>query len=277
MAYLIYDTESIIDRERLIRTEGLDRPGVTGDREQLIDKKLEEVCTDKGKEAGCFIPVTYHAPVCAVMLLVDNQLNYMAHRVIAHTKDGKPDFERNTNEYWSLYNQARQSNPGQLTLVDFNGCSFDSPMMEQAGIAYGADLSQWLYLDTKAWDDPRNRNYFKARLDLYQFLVGRSGNRDGSLNFWSRLIGLPGKLDTEGDSVAALMKAHDGLERVKTYCCADVCNTYGILFQTLHSMRMVTTGWRCPIFHDTIAKMAAGMGPEMQTFQRYCLADGPLF
>ncbi len=273
--YLIYDTETMVDPDRLVRVEALNRPGVVGTREELIAKKLDDICKDKGKEAGCFIPVTYHAPVCAVMLLVDDQLNYRAHRVIANTKDGKPDFARNTVEFWDLYNSAKKDGP--LTLVDFNGHCFDSPLMEMAGIEYGADLSQWLMLDAKGWDDPRSRFYFKPRLDLYQFLVGRTGNKYGDLNFWSRLCGLPGKLDTTGDNVAELLKAQNGLERVTTYCVADVANTYGLLFQVLYAMRMIPTNWRCPAFHATIEKLMVGQGAEMQTLQRFCLSDGPLF
>ena len=265
MSYLIWDTETDTAYDRIARTE---RPTLAAGEtpRQAADRFLDELCKQKNGDRACFVPARLQVPNTIGMLLVDNQMQYQHHKVIANrTFDNKPDYKANTEQFWQLYNEAFD-NFGAPSLVDFNGLHFDCPLMEVAGLEYGCNMSRWLAFNTKSWEDPRGSFAHQRHIDLFAFLSTRA-QVGGSLSYWSRLIGLPGKLDTDGSMVQSLLATPDGHNQVADYCMCDVLNTYGLLFHILRSMNELPTSFQgSPAFEDTMRRIAAGRGPELQKF-----------
>jgi hypothetical protein len=270
MSYLIWDTETDTAYDRIMRTE---RPvlGAGESTVQAVDRVLKELCDQKNQsyDRPCFTPARFHVPNTIGLLQVDEQLRYQRHLVIANrTIDNKPDYAANARQFWNCYNSAYDESNQNLVLVDFNGLHFDCPLMEVAGLENGCDLSRWYAFGNKSWEDPRGAFAHQRHIDLFAFLSTRA-QVGGGLSYWSRLIGLPGKLDTDGAMVQDMLKTADGHQRVADYCMCDVLNTYGLLFHILHCMGHTPTSFTGPVFEDTMRRVAQGRGSELQKFVQF--------
>ncbi len=263
MNYLIVDIETTIDLERVVRTENEGVPSGTT-FEGCAEKTLARICSEQGVEVKeCFIPARFHAPVVAVLLLVDDQMRYLNHLVVAG-RDTK-DVTRRT---WA----AILAQLGTSTLVSFNGLKFDMPVLEVCALDYEVPIPGWFRVGVKPWDDIRHPASL-GHLDLYHYLAAK-GNLGGSLSFWSRNASLPGKITTTGASVAEILKKVDGIEALTSYCCCDVLNTYGLLYRVLYCAGLVSADYRGPIFEDTLERMMVGRGSEVRDFRNLYASNG---
>ena len=275
MSYLIFDIEGIIHPQRLLRVESLQK-GLGDTEDTLVASAVERLCaTEKlrSPDKDCFVPARFHAPTTIAMLLVDDQLRYLAHITAAHRIDHGPDFKKNTETFWQAYAYAKKTYP-ECKLVTFGGTSYDLTVLEVTALEYGIPMPGWMVMDQPAYADPRNVFSTKAHLDLSTYL---SKSKGGTLAYYSRLIGLPGKLETSGSSVAGMIRdgAHD---QVTTYCWLDVVNLYGVFMNTLWVAGMTPAGYRGnPIFEDVMAKCFAGLGPEAKKFQDHYALNGQPF
>ncbi len=268
MPFLICDTETKPDITRLLTTCDW-RGRLKGSNEEVAAKLMEELCANQKDPTNCFTPARYHTPVVATLLLVNNDMSYIQHAVVAGH-----DAKANTHKIWECLKTCREKYGS--TLVTFNGLTFDMPMLEVNGLAHGADLSFWYEFDVKAWLDPRGAIAQTVHLDLYSFLAGK-GRIGGDLSYWARLNGLPGKLDTNGAMVAEMIaKANNkaGLDQVIDYNLCDVLNTYGLLYRVLYTMRRVATDWDGPTFLSVAEKLTAGRGDETKKFMDLIHAHG---
>jgi hypothetical protein len=265
MPFLITDTETKPDNKRILATCDW-RGRLHGSEDEVAAQLLAEMCQNQVKTPDqCFTPARFHKPVAAVMLLVNDDLSYMHHAVLEDT-----DTKKLVTSFWGGYQWCRRER--NATLVTFNGLSFDMPMMEVNGLVHGVDLSFWYEFDVKAWLDPRGPIAQTVHLDLYSFLAGK-GRIGGDLNFWSRLFGLPGKLDSNGAMVSEMLAKQDGLAQVADYCICDTLNAYGVLCELLHCMGRAPHGWRKHM-DDVAGKMAVGRGAEVKKFIDLVNADG---
>ncbi len=263
MNYLITDIETTIDLERVVRTENEGGPlGVS--LEDTANRILTEICAKQDtKDQACFVPARFHAPVVVTLLLVDEQMRYRNHLIVAG-RDPKDV----TRRAWS----AIQAQLGTSTLVTFNGLRFDMPVLEVCALDYGVQIPTWFKLGVKPWEDIRHPSY-AGHLDLFSYLSSKA-SLGGSLSFWSRTAGMPGKVTTTGASVAEVLKKADGIEALSDYCTCDVLNTYGLLFRLLYCAGYLAADYRGPIFEDTLARMMAGRGPEVRAFRDLYASEG---
>lgn len=106
------------------------------------------------------------------------------------------------------------------TLVTWNGRRFDVPLLCLRALALGVPLPSW-YQRAGA----RHRYRHDAHLDVKDYLadMGASG-AIGSLGQIATLIGLPGKMGTDGSSVAKMV-SEGRLDEVHRYCLSDVAQT----------------------------------------------------
>lgn len=266
MPYLIFDIEGRVSLKRTMRTERLKAPD-GGSMEATVNEFIERTCLEKDrtKDRACFAPARFHEPVSVVMLLVDDQLRYISHQVIDHhDQHGHPEPAKIAGHAWEIIRWARKTHSARL--VTFAGCRYDIPVLEATAFEHGMDIGFWFNPDAKVWENGRSDRAPEVHLDLLSVLTGPS-YMGGGLNFWSRLCGLPGKLDTEGDMVQEMLRNRQ-IDRISDYCLCDVLNTYGLLFHMLFSMRQIPASHTGnPIFRDTLTRMIAGRGPEAQRFE----------
>lgn len=271
--YLILDTESDVDQDRLLRTYPHGGRFI-GSKDHICDQIKQEICRERDPNASpdCFIPARYHSPNTVMGLLVDRQLNYQAHYLLnQQLPDGRPDVKAITTNFWGLVAHAVDNG---VCVVDFNGLGFDFPMMEACGLEHGVNMACWFLEDPKFWTDPRGGGALRYHLDLYSYLAGK-GRGGGGLDWWAKLVGLPGKIASHGDDVQAMLKHATGLADVADYCTCDVLNTYGLLYRVLFCRGLVTTDWRGPTFERTMTLMATGRGKEVQRFIDLYRAGNP--
>ncbi len=282
MPYLIFDIETVVDGERILRTEKpapqpVVRPGTNTldyeTREEMIAREVDRLCKLDPKVAdgskSCFIPARYQSPVVICLLLVNDDMSYMGHWRIANTKPGvvptlpEPDTLANTQAFWAGFKWACD-NHSPLVLTSFGGANFDMPVLEANALEAGIQTNNWFVFNKPSYQNPRLLAGSDMHLDLSSY-IGQS--RGGSLSFWSRLIGLPGKLDTTGAMVAEMLKAQGGLDSVIAYCSVDLLNTYGLLFETKFVAGLLPASYKKnPIFEDVMNKVLTGLGPEANRF-----------
>jgi len=103
-------------------------------------------------------------------------------------------------------------------LVTFNGRRFDLPVLAARGMRHGVQLP-YLFEEAVA-----HRYRADRHCDLADQLSDHGAARQCRLDIWARTIGMPGKLGTSGEDVAALIAAGER-EKVDRYCLCDVAQT----------------------------------------------------
>jgi hypothetical protein len=106
-------------------------------------------------------------------------------------------------------------------LVTFNGRRFDLPVLGARCMRYGLSFS------VRSSKDVSFRFSTDGHFDVSDWLSNYGAGQGASLDVWSKLIGFPGKLDVGGAQVEELVAAGE-IDRVRSYCLADVAQTWGV-------------------------------------------------
>ncbi len=259
--YLIFDVEGVYDRSRVMAWANA--PGETP--EETFDRLTEK---------GTKLSVALSRPVVVTMLVVDAHLQYVTHVNLAdRTGCNLP------HQFWSMVEQG-YANGMFKHMVTFAGSAYDVPVLEMAGLACGASMGWWMNAQMKRWDSPRLSGMGPVfHWDLKDILATKPIN-GATMSFWSRMAGWPGKVDTAGDQVEALLAKplpDDGtdpaMQQLIDYCTCDVLNTYGVLQMYLHAGMALERSHRGPLHplaRTVVQMMTAGRGQECQTFVRLC-------
>jgi 3'-5' exonuclease len=123
-------------------------------------------------------------------------------------------------------------------IVSWNGGGFDLPVLHYRGMLHGVRAARY-------WDQGEDDREFKwnnyisryhaRHLDLMDLLALYQPRGAAPLDDFARLLGFPGKLGLEGSQVWQAWQ--DGrLAQVRSYCEADVANTY-LVFLRFQLMR----------------------------------------
>ena len=127
-------------------------------------------------------------------------------------------------------------------MVSWNGGGFDLPVLHYRGMLHGVRAARY-------WDQGEDDREFKwnnyisryhaRHLDLMDLLALYQPRGAAPLDEMARLLGFPGKLGLEGSQVWQAWQ--DGkLAQIRSYCEADVANTY-LVFLRFQLMRGVLT------------------------------------
>lgn len=114
------------------------------------------------------------------------------------------------------------------TLVSWNGCGFDLPVLHYRGLIHGVTAARYWesgHNDQNfRWNNYLSR-YHERHTDLMDVLSAYQMRAAAPLDELATLCGLPGKMGMSGDKVWDCILAGD-YERVSNYCETDVLNTY---------------------------------------------------
>ncbi|MCP3961324.1 MAG: hypothetical protein GY719_26045 [bacterium] len=206
MDYLIFDIETIVDRERIERAEG--------DYDAYAAKLAAKQDT-----ADPFVPWPYHRPV----VLAGAYLGQKEVKAILYL--GTP--RDIACKFWASYHHSARPAP---TLVTWNGRGFDLPVLEAEAIRWGHKLGRWMMPPgTKSWEDPRGR-FSGYHVDLMDWVANSGGAPRPSLNAYAAAIGVPGKLGTGGGDVKELHAAGE-IDSIGAYCATDVLTTLAVFLK----------------------------------------------
>ncbi|MHB8969200.1 MAG: 3'-5' exonuclease [Pirellulaceae bacterium] len=216
--YLVFDIESVADGNLVSK---LRFPGQGLEPREAIDLYRKELLEQQNSD---FIPYTYQVPVSVVIAKVSDDL-----RLLDLVALDEPEFRAHViaEHFWRGWEAYRRP-----TWVTFNGRSFDLPLMELAAFRYGISVPGWFDIQTKGYQQRRNRYNTEAHLDLHDMLTNFGATRfHGGLNLAANLLGKPGKMEVQGFMVQDLF--HDGqLAKINDYCRCDVLDTYFVFLRT---------------------------------------------
>jgi predicted PolB exonuclease-like 3'-5' exonuclease len=216
-AYIVFDTESVVDGALLARVL---YPGSDLAAEEAIARYEEE---QEGNESprGVFIPVSFHVPVAIGVARVGADFRLLD---IAALDTPRFDPRAMVTLFW----KGVQVYSG-VTLVDFNGRGFDIPLLSLAAFRFGIPCPRY-------FADP-DRFGFRYRftpkhMDLLEWLTeyGAFGLR-GGLNLLAKLLGKPGKMTTQGNQVGEMYR-EGRIQEINDYCLHDVLDTYFVFLRT---------------------------------------------
>ncbi len=215
--FIVFDTESVVDGALLSKVlfpgEGL-IPG------EAIERYRQDAGATSPDE-NVFIPVTFHVPVAIAVAKVGR--DFRIHDVACLDA---PKFDPRTmvSLFWrgvQVYSKA--------TLVDFNGRGFDLPLLALSAFRFGLSCPRY-FNDPDRWGF--RYRFTSKHVDLMEWMTEYGAYRlKGGLDLVAKMLGKPGKMDTEGSKVDA-MYARGELERINDYCLHDVLDTYFVFLRT---------------------------------------------
>ena len=216
-AYIVYDTESVVDGALLSRTL---YPQDDLDPDAAVTRFLEEK-RDGRADADPFLPVTFQVPVAIGVARVGADYRLLDLKAL-----GEDEFDPRqiVRDFWRGLGHYAGA-----VLVDFNGRGFDLPLLTMAAFRFGISCPRYFH-------DPDRfgfrYRYTSKHIDLLDWLTEYGAFRlAGGLNLLARMLGKPGKMGTSGSDVARLHR-EGKLREINDYCLHDVLDTYFVFLRT---------------------------------------------
>jgi predicted PolB exonuclease-like 3'-5' exonuclease len=216
--YLIFDIETVGDGDLIQKVrypyENLTpREAVTKYRRQLMEETGKDV-----------LPGTFVLPVSVAIAKVAADYRLTELTVLDAPAFRPQEIVRRFWQGWQHYDRP--------TLVTFNGRGYDVPIMELAAYRYGLSVPAWFNVDSKSFEQSRNRYNHDAHLDLQDLLTNFGAFRmSGGLNMLASLINKPGKSGIDGSQVQD-MYWNGQVEQINDYCRCDVLDTYFVFLRS---------------------------------------------
>ena len=216
--YLIFDIETVGDGDLIQKVrypyENLTpREAVTKYRRQLMEETGKDV-----------LPGTFVLPVSVAIAKVAADYRLTELTVLDAPAFRPQEIVRRFWQGWQHYDRP--------TLVTFNGRGYDVPIMELAAYRFGLSVPAWFNVDSKSFEQSRNRYNHEAHLDLQDLLSNFGAFRmSGGLNLLASLINKPGKSGVDGSQVQD-MYWNGQVEQINDYCRCDVLDTYFVFLRS---------------------------------------------
>lgn len=216
--YLIFDIETVGDGD-LIRKVRYPDEELTP--REAISRYRKQLLEETGKDV---LPLTFVLPVSVAIAKVAADYRLLELTVLDSPQFRPQEIVRRFWQGWHHYQRP--------TLVTFNGRGYDVPVLEVSAFRFGLSIPAWFNVDSRAFEQSRNRYNHDAHLDLQDLLTNFGSFRmNGGLNLLAHLIDKPGKAGIDGSQVQDLY--HEGhVDRINDYCRCDVLDTYFVFLRS---------------------------------------------
>ena len=216
--YLIFDIETVGDGD-LIRKVRYPDDELTP--REAAERYRRQLLEETGRDV---LPATFVLPVSVAVAKVAADFRMMDLTVLDAPAFRPQEIARRFWQGWQHY--------GRPTFVSFNGRGYDIPVMELAAFRYGLSIPAWFNVDSKSFEQSRNRYNHDSHIDLQDLLTNFGAIRlSGGLNLLANLIDKPGKSGIDGSQVQDLY--YDGhVDQINDYCRCDVLDTYFVFLRT---------------------------------------------
>ncbi|HQX52591.1 MAG TPA: 3'-5' exonuclease [Planctomycetaceae bacterium] len=216
--YLIFDIETVGDGD-LIRKVRYPAEDLTP--REAVDRYRRQLREETGKDV---LPLTFVLPVSVAIAKVAADFRLLELIVLDSPEFRPQEIVRRFWQGWQHYQRP--------TLVTFNGRGYDVPVLEMAAFRFGISIPAWFNVDSRAFEQSRNRYNHNSHLDLQEQLTNFGSFRmSGGLNLLATLIDKPGKSGIDGSQVQDLY--YEGhVDQINDYCRCDVLDTYFVFLRS---------------------------------------------
>lgn len=218
VGYFVFDVEAVGDGDLVGRVR---YPGKEYTPAEALAAYRAELIADTGKDV---LPPTFVLPIAVAIAKVAPD-----YRLLDVVSIEAPQYRPSAivRDFWKGWQGYQQP-----TFVTFNGRGYDLPVMELGAYRYGISLPAWFNVDSRSYEQRRNRYNTGAHIDLMDLMSNFGATRMvGGLNLLANLIGKPGKTGIDGSKIQDLYEAGE-LTAINDYCCCDVLDTYFVFLRT---------------------------------------------
>ena len=216
--YLIFDIETVGDGDLIRKVRYPD--GDLTPRE-AVDRYRRQLLEETGKDV---LPLTFVLPVSVAIAKVAADYRLLELIVLDSPEFRPHEIVRRFWQGWQHYQRP--------TLVTFNGRGYDVPVLEVSAFRFGLSIPAWFNVDSRAFEQSRNRYNHDSHLDLQDLLTNFGSFRmHGGLNLLANLIDKPGKAGIDGSQVQNLYN-EGHVDRINDYCRCDVLDTYFVFLRS---------------------------------------------
>ena len=216
--YLIFDIETVGDGDLI---QKIRYPDEDLTPREAVERYRRQLLEETGKD---ILPGTFVLPVSVAIAKVAADYRLMELTVLDAPAFRPQEIVR---RFWQGWQHSDRP-----PLVTFNGRGYDMPVMELAAFRYGLSVPAWFNVDSKSFEQSRNRYNHDAHLDLQDLLTNFGAFRmSGGLNLLATLINKPGKSGIDGSQVQD-MYYNGHVDQINDYCRCDVLDTYFVFLRS---------------------------------------------
>lgn len=216
--YLIFDVEAVGNGHLIQRVR---YPEEELTPEEAIERYRADLLEQTGRDV---LPATFVDPISVAVAKVDKEFRLTGLTVLDPPHYRPEQIIRRFWQGWEHYERP--------TLVTFNGRGYDMPVLEFGAFRHGISLPAWFNVESRSFEQSRNRYNIDRHIDLQDFFSNFSAVRvNGGLNLISNLIYKPGKSGIDGSQVQGLYFEGQA-EKINDYCRCDVLDTYFVFLRT---------------------------------------------
>jgi hypothetical protein len=207
--YIVFDVESIPDG-KMIKDCFYPKEDISEEVAiTLYQKKLLDASNGKTN----FIPFNFQKPIIVCIAKVS-----WNHELIDIVSLDFPNHR--VGEMTKLFWMGMEELYKKSMLVSFNGRGFDVPLLETMAFSHGLNLKH--HFAPKG----RRHRYGDLHMDIQEVVTNFGATKAiGGMNFYSKLLGKPGKIGIDGSDVYPFYK-EGRIQEINDYCICDVLDTY---------------------------------------------------
>ncbi|MCA9037177.1 MAG: 3'-5' exonuclease [Planctomycetaceae bacterium] len=216
--YLIFDVEAVGDGDLIQRVRYPDEELTPS---EAVERYRKDLLESTGRDV---IPPTFVQPISVAVAKVGGDFRLRDLTVLDAPEFRPSEITRRFWQGWQHYDRP--------TLVTFNGRGYDIPVLELGAFRYGISVPAWFNVDSRSFEQSRNRYNLDTHIDLQDFFSNFGAVRvSGGLNMLANLIDKPGKSGIDGSQVQGLYEQGHA-DRINDYCRCDVLDTYFVFLRT---------------------------------------------
>lgn len=252
--YLIFDIETVGDGDLIRRVRFPDQAMTP---REAVQKYRRQLLEESGRD---ILPLTFVLPVSVAVAKVAEDFRLVDILVLDAPEFRPQEIVRRFWQGWQHYERP--------TFVTFNGRGYDLPVMEVSAFRFGISLPAWFNVDSRSFEQCRNRYNQEAHLDLQDLLNNFGAFRmSGGLNLLANLIQKPGKSGIDGSQVQELYD-QGRADLINDYCRCDVLDTYFVFLRTQVLLGRITLQDEQALVEHA-REMLEKQAPEHPAYQHY--------